>query len=90
MSDGYAPLFINKRQRLSVGTLYYAEDVPTKGYAHRPGWHCCSTPHAPHLKEEGRVWCKVNIDNFSIMQRPVSQGGIWYLANELTILEELA
>ena len=53
MRDGYAPLFINKRLRLREGVIYTMEDHPTKGYAHRPGWHICSTPFAPHLRQGG-------------------------------------
>lgn len=43
------PLFINKRQRIPLGEWLQAEDHPTKGYAHRPGWHCGVAPSAPHL-----------------------------------------
>lgn len=45
--DGtYGPLFINKKQKLVAGVYYAAGDYPTKGYAHRPGWHICSAPVA--------------------------------------------
>jgi hypothetical protein len=37
MKDGYAPLFINKSQRLKINVEYTYEDHPTKGYAQRPG-----------------------------------------------------
>ena len=80
------PLFINRRQRIPVGVWSPAEDHPTKGYAHRPGWHACAKPRAPHLSTAGRVWCKVGISNFTILERPASQGGKWYLADWLKVL----
>lgn len=89
MRDGYAPLFINKKQRLHQGVAYQAEQHPTKGYAYRPGWHACKLPEAPHLGVTGRVWCKVLLSGVTTMDRPMSQGGQWYLAQELTILEEV-
>ena len=91
MKDGYAPLFINKRQRLQIGETYPMEDNPTKGFAHRPGWHICGKPVAPHLKQvdTNRVWCKVEFELVEEIQRPVSQGGLWYLGSSITILDEL-
>lgn len=80
------PLFINKRQRIQVGVELQAEDHPTKGYKHRPGWHCCLKPHTPHLSEKGRVWCEVQIEDYKILDRPASQGGQWALANKMTVL----
>ena len=91
MKDGYSPLFINKKQRLNIGEVYKYEDNPTKGFAHRPGWHICSEMSAPHLKQEGtnRVWCKVKFTPMSEIKRPESQGGIWYLGSTIEILEEI-
>lgn len=80
-------LFINKRQRLEVGQTYAAEDHPTRGYAHRPGWHACAAPSAPHLSKTGRVWAKVRLGDYTAHPRPESQGGLWYTANSMTILE---
>ena len=60
------PLFINMRLRIEPGAWYEAEDHPTKGFAHRPGWHCGDTPEAPHLSEEGRVWYEVEIEGKKI------------------------
>jgi len=88
--DGtYGPLFINRKQRLLLDVTYDAEDHPTKGYAHRPGWHCCAYPDAPHLSKKDRVWCEVQIDDFTRHMRPANQGGLWYTANKLTILKEI-
>jgi len=89
--DGsYGPLFINRKLRMVQDVVYEAEDHPTKGYAHRPGWHVCSEPIAPHLRQGGdRVWCKVSFKVMDIIQRPESQGGIWYLGSAMMILEEL-
>ena len=83
------PLFINKRQVIKIGEWLSAEDHKTKGYAHRPGWHCCKKPEAPHLSEKDRVWCKVEVDRFKYFERPESQGGVWILAQELKVLEEM-
>ena len=87
--DGsYGPLFINCRQRLHPGVEYQAEDHPTKGFAHRPGWHICRAPEAPHLSEKGRVWCEVEFEPMALIHRPAHQGGVWYLGKSLTILKE--
>lgn len=81
------PLFISARQRVPVGEWLEAEDVPTKGYAHRPGWHIMGTPHAPHLSTKGRVWVRVSFDDYQTYDRPKVQGGMWYLANKMKVLE---
>jgi hypothetical protein len=83
-------LFINRGQRLEVGSCYFAQSHPTNGFKVRPGWHCCSKPIAPHLSKKGRVWCRVNISGI-IMEhdRPVSQGGLWYTASVMRIEERL-
>jgi len=57
-----------------------AEDCPTKGFAHRPGWHCMLEPHAPHMKIKDRVWIEVEVADYEIFERPPSQGGRWVLA----------
>ena len=80
------PLFINRRQRIPVGAWLPAEDIPTKGYAHRPGWHCCCQPYAPHLSERGRVWYVVELEGVRMMRRPASQGGTWYLAEKMCVI----
>lgn len=72
-----------------MGYVYPYEDHPTNGYAHRPGWHICSNPIAPHLSKKDRVWCLVEFDHMETLQRPESQGGTWYLGKSLQILEEL-
>ena len=92
MKDGsLAPLFINKKLRLEVDQWYEAEDHPTKGFKHRPGWHSCPEPVAPHLSKKGRVWCKVEIEELiTIELRPPSQGGTWYLSDKLRIIEEMS
>ena len=84
------PLFINRKQKLWVGEEYPAEDHPTKGYAHRPGWHILCHPYAPHLKQESpRVWAKVEYLDFVIHQRPENQGGKWVLAQFMRVVEVL-
>lgn len=83
------PLFINKKKNLPLNVWLEAESHPTKGYKLRPYWHCCSKPVAPHLSEKGRVWVKLEIKNYEEFKRPNNQGGMWYLANEIKILEIL-
>lgn len=45
------PLFIGSREETPVGTWMIAQNIPTKGFANRPGWHIGSSlPDAPWLK----------------------------------------
>lgn len=83
------PLFINKRQVIPVGEWLTAESHPTKGYAFRPGWHCTVKQDAPHLSKAGRVWCAVEVSDYTTFSRPVSQGGEWVLANRMKVLTVL-
>lgn len=84
------PLFINASQRVPRGEWLAAEDHPTKGYAHRPGWHVLPEPFAPHLRQGGdRVWVKVEIAEYTMHERPEHQGGTWYLADKMRVLHEL-
>lgn len=86
-ADGtLGPLFINRRKRIPVGEWIPAEDCPTKGFAHRPGWHCTLEPNAPHLSERGRVWYEVEVEDFRQFNRPESQGGTWVLADWIRVL----
>lgn len=80
-------LFIDRRTFLPEGVWLKAESHPTKGFALRPGWHATAEPHAPHLSMKGRAWFKVEIDDFTAETRPASQGGIWFLAGQMKILE---
>lgn len=89
-ADGsLGPLFINKKQRIPIGEWLPAEDHPTTGYAHRPGWHCAQSPSAPHLSEKGRVWCRVLIKDYYTFKRPKHQGGEWLIAGWMQVLEEI-
>ena len=88
------PLFINRKQVIKEGAWLTAETHPTKGFAIRPGWHCTMFPVAPHLKErlksgEKRVWCRVEVEDTQLYERPESQGGTWVLANKLLVLGRL-
>jgi hypothetical protein len=80
-------LFINKKVRLPYNIWIEAESFPTKGFAVRPYWHCTSNPYAPHLSNKGRIWLKVKISNYTVYNRPESQGGVWYLAKQIKIYE---
>jgi hypothetical protein len=89
-ADGtIGPLFINARMRVPVGVWLPAEDHPTPGYAHRPGWHCTLAPFAPHLSERGRVWFEVQVRHYRKFNRPQSQGGTWVLAEEIRLVRQL-
>lgn len=81
------PLFINRRQILPIGEWLIAEDHPTSGYAHRPGWHVTKRKFAPHLSIKGRVWVLVEVKDFEELIRPESQGGVWWLAKWMKIVE---
>lgn len=90
------PLFINARQRVPVGEWLQSEDHPTKGFAHRPGWHCTKLPVAPHLSENPkhgprRVWARVEIaGKVTPFKRPMIQGGTWFLAERMRVVEVLS
>lgn len=81
------PLFINRRQVVPLGKWLDAEDHPTKGFAHRPGWHAGREKNAPHLSEKDRVWCKVLLQEVESFIRPTSQGGEWLLARRMRVVE---
>ena len=83
------PLFINCRQVIPVGEWLQAEDHPTKGYAHRPGWHICPEIKAPHLTMKGRIWCEVEIEDFVEESLPALQGGNWYIAQRMRVVRQL-
>lgn len=80
------PLFINRRQVIPLGEWLTAEDHPTPGYAHRPGWHAAAQPVAPHLSKRGRVWAEVELEDAQQLKRPASQGSTWYLAKRMKVL----
>lgn len=86
-------LFINKTRKLPVGEWMNSEFYPTTGFAERPGWHCTAEPNAPHLKMvlkngEVRVWKKVLIEDYTEFKRPENQGGLWFLAKRMKILND--
>jgi len=83
-------LFIHRRDRVRVGQWRRAHSYPTKGFAVRPGWHCCRTPEAPHLSTKGRVWAEVLIEEVRTIDRPECQGGSWYLADRMKVVRLLS
>jgi len=84
------PLFINRTQKLSLGVWYRAEEHRTKGFAFRPGWHICGSPRAPHLTmRENRAWYEVEFCKIDEVERPLSQGGVWYLGSSMKVLRKL-
>jgi len=86
-------LFINKTRKLPIGEWMSSENYPTTGFAIRQGWHCTEKPVAPHLKMklkngEVRVWKKVLIEEYTEFKRPLTQGGLWFLAKRMKILND--
>jgi len=81
------PLFINKRQVIQPDRWYEAELHETKGFKARLGWHCTAKPKAPHLSTKGRAWYRVEINDYQPYVRPKSQGGMWYLAQWMKVIE---
>ena len=69
------PLFIGKSEETPIGEWVHANNIPTKGFANRPGWHIgADVPDAPWLRgynatdlgpyksrfvKGKRVWCEV-------------------------------
>lgn len=89
--DGsYGTLFINRKLKLYPGIWYPAEDHPTSGFAHRPGWHVLPKPESNRLAlKDNRVWCLVLFDHKETINKPLSQGGPCYIGNSLMIVEEV-
>jgi len=73
------PLFINRKLRIPFNKWLDAEDHPTKGFAHRPYWHC-SFDRVTHLKLKSRVWCKCEVDSYSTMDY---RDSVWVLADRI-------
>ena len=85
-------LFIQRKDNLPLNTWLEAEEIPTKGFSTRKGWHCTFEMNAPHLKielsnGEKRAWVKVEVEDWFKYNRPESQGGAWILANRMRIIE---
>ena len=89
-----SPLFINRSIDIEIDRWYEAENVPTNGFAVRPGWHCTALPCAPHLKKEPknetREWFEVEIEDYVAYKRPENQGGTWYLAQMMRVVRQLS
>lgn len=81
------PLFINVRMVVPIGEWLTAECYPTNGFAVRTGWHCTLTKYTPHLSIRGRVWVQVEVEDFTMYDRPESQGGAWILANKMKVVK---
>ena len=83
------PLFIGKKKETPIGKWIPAENIPTRGFSERPGWHCSqTTPDAPWLrgydgsnlgpyksrfKNGKRVWCEVLYDMTNDYSEEVSK-----------------
>lgn len=78
-------LFIDNKKVLPLKKWMRAFAIPTEGFAFRPGWHCMSKRSAPHLSKKNRIWAEVEIKDFESIQRPKSQGGLWYLSKWMKV-----
>ena len=87
LKDGnITPLFINKKKRLPLNEWMEAEkNHHQKGFKYRPFWHCTEKQHAPHLSMKNRVWVELEMKDYTEYIRPESQGGKWFLANNIKI-----
>lgn len=83
------PLFIDRKRVIPLGPILQADDIPTKGYAHRPGWHLTEQPIAPHLSAKGRVWAEVEFWGGYYHDRPKHQGGRWIIADRIRVVRIL-
>ena len=81
-------LFINRRAVIPVGEWLMAACHPKAGFKVRAGWHAAGEPVAPHLSQRGRVWREVLIRGWERLERPKSQGGLWYLGKEMMVIPE--
>jgi 8-oxo-dGTP pyrophosphatase MutT (NUDIX family) len=65
--DELLPLFIDNQKAVPQDEWVEAENIPTEGFAPRPGWHAGALPSAPHLRSKedriqpGRVWAEVEL-----------------------------
>jgi hypothetical protein len=82
-------LFVNRKAYLPQRRWMEARGYHTKGLKYRPGWHACPQPHAPHLSMTGRRWFRVVIKEYKKHERPECQGGLWFTARFLKILEAI-
>lgn len=96
MKDGYAPLFIDAKNRLNIGdTQECKTGIIKKGFAPRDGWHGCFKPYAPHLMttpKNGavRVWVEIEISGWmNTYERPDCQGGTWFTCQTIKLVREL-
>lgn len=81
-------LFINRRRILTTGEWLTFKRLRPSGFAYRPGWHACLKKSAPHLSMTGRVWCRVLLRDVTKHHRPTAQGGVWFTAKYIKILEQ--
>jgi len=80
-------LFINRTARHPRRRWLRATLQTTKGFLSRKGWHALAYPQAPHLVlDAGRVWMQVKIRDYVEIERPKSQGNLWFIAQEMMIL----
>jgi hypothetical protein len=78
-------LYINRRARYTPGYWYHFEEVPTKGFGWRPGFHALPQPEASWINEkEERVWYHVELKRVTVH---LTHKGEWYTAEEMKVLK---
>jgi hypothetical protein len=84
-------LYIGRAKKLPINEWIKSECIPTKKFKVRAGWHTLSKPVAPHLKKDidQRKWFYVQISNYKKIERPKSQGGIWYISDWIKIIKQI-
>ena len=80
-------LFFKASDRIQRGKWLKAEAIHKEGFSFRPGWHACPKPTAPHLSQKGRAWYMVQLRGVTEHQKPAAQGGLWYTAKQLKVVE---
>lgn len=87
--DKITSLFINAKQPYKLNKWYKARLYKTEGFKKRKGFHCVPEPNAPHLSLRNREWYKIEIEEFNELIKPKNQGGKWFIANKMRILERI-
>lgn len=90
-----SPLFFERGKSLPIGVWIKATlGLVKKGFAPRSGFHTLAQPHAPHLNMElasgeRREFWEVEIKDYETFRRPDSQGGVWFLSNEMKLVKKV-
>lgn len=81
------PLFIDRSLVVPPGKWLKAKAIHARGFKFRPGFHACAKPEAPHLVTTGRRWCRVQLKGVTKHVKPLAQGGLWYTARQMKLVD---